>query len=312
MPTQLLELARYLTRPRAQARDDRQAADELNWQRARPPNLPRGLSMTWLGTSGFAFTYEGYTLLIDPYVTRVPLRVALGRAPARPDRARIDRHVPRADAILIGHTHFDHVMDAPVIAARDGCHVYGSASLVTLMAAHGLRERAVEVDHFREYELGPFKVCFVPSVHSKLALGWAIPASGEIDAELTCEHFDGLACSAYRCGQVFGLHVEVAGTSFYHQGSADLIEDAIRHRDVDVFLAGIAGRGFTASYTRRALHALRPACVLPHHHDDFFVDLDAPMRFSFNVNFAGFVDEVHAVSREIGLVALAPMQAARG
>jgi hypothetical protein len=64
------------------------------------------------------------------------------------------------------------------------------------------------------------------------------------DGELTCDHLDGLTPSAYRWGQVWGIRIDVAGVSFYHQGSANLIDDAIRHRGVDYFLAGVAGREF--------------------------------------------------------------------
>ena len=49
------------------------------------------------------------------------------------------------------------------------------------------------------------------------------------DGELSCDHLHGLTPGAYRCGQVWGIRIEVAGTSFYHQGSANLVDDA---RDV--------------------------------------------------------------------------------
>src|SRR5438132_1671604 len=88
--------------------------------------------------------------------------------------------------------------------------------------ARAMSELAVEVTPQRPYELGPFTVTFVPSLHSKLLLGLAVP----FDGELTCEHLDALSPAAYRCGQVWGIHIEVAGMSFYHQGSANLIDDA--------------------------------------------------------------------------------------
>jgi hypothetical protein len=61
---------------------------------------------------------------------------------------------------------------------------------------------------------------------------------------------------------VWGIHVEVAGMTFYHQGSANLIDDAIRHSGVDVFLAGIAGRGFTRDYWARILPRLQPRTIV--------------------------------------------------
>ena len=237
------------------ARADGEALGELE---ARPLPLPAGLEVEWLGVSGYRLSYEGHTLFIDPYVSRVPLRDLLLRRRALPDAAALERFV-RAPGetvgVLVGHTHFDHAVDAPALARRLGCEAYGSASLVNLMALHGMPERAVEVDPYRVYELGPFEVSFTPSMHSKLLLGLAVP----YDGELTCEHLDSLSPAAYRCGQVWGITIAVAGLRFYHQGSADLIDDAVRERGVDVFLAGVAGRGFTERYWQRILPPARTA-----------------------------------------------------
>jgi L-ascorbate metabolism protein UlaG (beta-lactamase superfamily) len=296
----LADFARFLTVKSSQERHDAQALGELQ---SRPLELPAGLEVQWLGVSGYRMSYEGQTLFIDPYVSRVPLGALLRREPAKPDGALIDRYIgDRRDVVgvLVGHTHFDHAVDAPAIAARFGCRAYGSSSLVRLMALHGLAHLAVEVRPYQTYELGPFTASFVPSVHSKLILGLAVPYGGE----LTCEHLEGLTPSAYRCGQVWGIHVEVAGVSFYHQGSADLLDEAIRHRGVDFFLAGVAGRGFSRDYWRRILTLLEPRTVIPTHYDDFFRPLDAKMGFTTNVNLAQVPDEVRAVSADFEVAAL--------
>ena len=284
----------YLLRRRRRARGDFQVADELAWDDKL--DLPENLEIEWLGTSGFRLACEGTTILIDPYVSRVSLADVALRRRITPDLRRIAALALDADAILIGHAHFDHVMDAPVIAATTGATVYGSQSSAHLMSLHDLDEQAVVVEPYDVYEIGPFKVSFVPSVHSKLVLGLRVAYGGE----LTCEHLDDLTAPAYKCGDVFAIHIEVAGRTFYHQGSADLIDDAIRpeHKGVDYFLAGIAGRGYTRRYLPRVLGALEPRIVVPNHFDNFFLPLEAPMAMSFNVNLAAFPDEVGAVSRE--------------
>jgi hypothetical protein len=86
--------------------------------------------------------------------------------------------------VLVGHTAFDHAVDAPALARRYGARAYGSASLGHLMRLHGLGELAVEVVPHEPYELGPFVVRFVPSRHSKLLFGRKVPMHGE----LTCDH----------------------------------------------------------------------------------------------------------------------------
>lgn len=280
----------YLATARRQHASDRETARQLAWPANAP--LPKGLTLTWLGTAGFRLAYEGTVLWIDPYLTRLPLGDLVRRRAVPSDPAMIAKYVDKADAILVGHTHFDHALDVPAIAKATGATAYGSASLAHLMQLHG--QTSVIAEPHRDYRVGPFRFHFVPSIHSKLQLGLGIPYSGEV----TCDHVDELNPQAYKCGQVFGLFIEVAGHRFYHQGSADLIETEIKDRDIDVFLCGISGRRFTRDYASRIIRELSPTVIVPTHYDDFFRPLDAPSQFSFNVNLTGFADEVHAATRE--------------
>ena len=294
------EIARSTATKRRQQRDDASALRELA---ADPLQLPAGLGIEWLGVSGYRLSYEGQDLYIDPYVSRVPLSSLLLRRQAVPDPAALDRFLPErgeAVGVLVGHTHFDHAVDAPAVARRFGCNAYGSSSLAHLMALHGLQDRTVEVEPYATYELGPFQVEFVPSTHSKLLLGMAVPYAGE----LTCEHLDGLSPNAYKCGQVWGIHISVAGATLYHQGSADLLDDAVRHKGVDVFLAGVAGRNFTERYWERILPRLDPGVVVPTHYDNFFRPLDDSMETIGNSRLDQLPDEIAAVSRDATLAVL--------
>jgi L-ascorbate metabolism protein UlaG (beta-lactamase superfamily) len=189
----LVELGRsQLTRVRKE-REDGAALIDLQ---KRSLELPEGLELEWLGVSGYRITYEGCTLYIDPYLSRVPLSSLLRRRLAVPHESTLDdllRACGRVVGVLVGHTHFDHALDTPAIARRFGCPAYGSESLARLMRLHGIGEQSIVVDPYRTYELGPFQVRFTPSVHSKLLLGLAVP----VDGELTCEHLDGLFLRRY-------------------------------------------------------------------------------------------------------------------
>jgi L-ascorbate metabolism protein UlaG (beta-lactamase superfamily) len=293
------ELAKARARKRSSERADGQALSELE---ARPLQLPAGLEVEWLGVSGYRLSYEGKTLFIDPYLSRVPFRDLVLKRTAVPDPAALERFVDAPGetvGVLVGHTHFDHAVDAPAIARKFDCKGYGSRSLVRLMDLHGLADRAVEVEPYRTYELGPFEVSFTPSVHSKLLLGLAVP----YDGELTCDHLDALSPGAYRCGQVWGITIAVAGLRFYHQGSANLVDEAIREREVDVFLAGVAGRSFTDDYWQRILPILQPRAIVPTHYDNFFRPLGEEMEFLANVQLAELPGEIGAVSADFELAA---------
>jgi L-ascorbate metabolism protein UlaG (beta-lactamase superfamily) len=270
---------------------------------AVPVGLPAGLDVEWLGVSGYRLTYEGVSIFIDPYVSRAPLwRLLLGR-PALSDPAILDRWVSAPGpvaGVLVGHTHFDHAIDAPAVAARFGCAAYGSQSLAHLMRLHGLGSHSVVVEPGRTYELGPFAVRFIPSRHAKLILGRRVP----FDGELTCDHLHGLSPAAYKCGQVWGIRIEVAGIALYHQGSANLVDEALAREPVDVFLAGVAGRSYTPEYWRRILPKLDPRVVVPAHYDDFFRPLDRGLRIGRGMRVAEVPGEIGAVSGSATVAAL--------
>jgi L-ascorbate metabolism protein UlaG (beta-lactamase superfamily) len=281
--------------------DDAQAARELE---AVALDLPPGLELVWLGVSGYRLTYEGVSLFIDPYVSRVPLRAFLLRRKTLPDATLIDRFAAAPGpvaGVLVGHTHFDHAVDAPAIARRHGTKAYGSASLAHLMRLHAAGDLAVEVVPHRPYELGPFVVRFVPSRHSKLLFGRKVP----MDGELTCEHLHGLAPTAYKCGDVYGIRIDVAGISLYHQGSADLNDGELRDGPVDLFLAGVAGRSVTPRYWERILPRLDPRVVVPTHYDNFFSPLGAPQDYVRRVELGAVPDEVRRVASDAQVAALA-------
>jgi L-ascorbate metabolism protein UlaG (beta-lactamase superfamily) len=272
--------------------------------------LPAGLEVVGLGVSGYRLTYEGASLFIDPYVSRAPLRSFLLRRTTLPDQSMIERYAgapgPVA-GVLVGHTHFDHAVDTPALARRYGTKAYGSSSLAHLMRLHGLGDSAVEVVPHQPYELGPFVVRFVPSRHSKLLFGRKVP----MDGPLTCDHLDGLAPGAYKCGAVYGIRIDVVGVSLYHQGSADLNDAELRDGPVDVFLAGVAGRSVTPRYWERILPRLDPRIVVPTHYDNFFSPLGRPQDFVRRVDLAEVPDEVARVAGSAQVAALPRVDALR-
>src|SRR3954468_24985265 len=116
----------------------------LNAQQAAPPpprsSAVRLVTLTYLGAAGWEITDGVTVILVDPYLSRVPLVAngsSLGRAesadrrPVDPntivvsDTAEVDAHVRRADFILLHHSHVDHILDAPYIARKTGATVIG-------------------------------------------------------------------------------------------------------------------------------------------------------------------------------------------
>jgi L-ascorbate metabolism protein UlaG (beta-lactamase superfamily) len=250
----------------------------------------------WLGTAGFAIEHDGHTLLVDPYVTRASLARCL-LAPLRPDRDAIRRCLPRADAIIVGHTHFDHVLDVPRIARTTGARVFGSRSAAALCRAQGVADDRVEVverDAGTEpvqRDVGPFALRFVPSAHSPLLLG-RVPFPGEI---ADCGDVP-MRAQAYRCGAVFGVEIRVAGRTLYHLGSAELVDASVDVKRVDLLLMCVAGWTTSRDFPERVGHRLAPGAVLLSHWDDFTRSIDEPARLLPTMQLPRLVDRLARAS----------------
>jgi L-ascorbate metabolism protein UlaG (beta-lactamase superfamily) len=257
---------------------------------------PEGVRVVWLGTAGFAIECGGHVVLIDPYVTRAPLASLLVRV--TPDAAAVVRLVPRADAIVVSHTHFDHALDVPEIAKQTGARVFGSRSSAALCRASGVPEDRIEVVEREpssapvERAIGPFMLRFVPSAHSRFLLG-RVPSPGDI---ADCDDVP-VRASGYKCGAVFGVEIRVAGRTIYHMGSAELVDANVPATNVDLLLLCVAGWTASRDLPERVAHRLAPGAVLLSHWDNFLRPIDKPARPLPAMQLPRLVDRLTGASR---------------
>lgn len=262
------------------------------------------IRITWLGTAGFSIEHDGHVLLIDPYLSRASLGTCLFST-LRPDPALAQRITPRADAILLSHTHFDHALDTPGIARQTGARVFGSASAIHLCRSHGVPEAQLQCVEFGaagspcEAEVGPFRLRFWPSAHSAFLLG-RVPFPGDI---ADCTDVP-MRAGAYRCGAVFGAEIEVGGRRLFHVGSAELVEQGWRVANVDLALACVAGWTTTERYPERLVAALSPGAVLLHHWDNFLRPIEQEARAFPAMQMPALVDRLQAAARGLTVGAL--------
>jgi L-ascorbate metabolism protein UlaG (beta-lactamase superfamily) len=263
----------------------------------RPEGAPLGdaLAIRWLGTAGFRLSLGGKTLLLDPFVTRPRLRAHLRRLSS--DAAAVARWAPAADAIAIGHAHYDHVLDAPSIARKTGAVVLGSRSVARFALASGVEAARVRSADSRGLlaGCGPFEVRLVPSLHAKLLLGIAPPFPGEIRG--TPRFFN-----HFRSGRPHGIFVRAGGVSVYHNGSADLVDAALDGLKADVLLVGVAGWRVTAHYLERLVRHLSPRVIVPTHYDAYFFPLEDGVRLLPGVGLEEFIEKARSVAPDATVV----------
>lgn len=117
-----------------------------------PPGSP-AVELTYLGVGGWIMEWGDAQVLAAPLFSN-PSMVRTGLAPIHSDTSAVDRwmepyDVSGASAILVGHGHYDHLMDVPRVARRHapGAVVLGSRTVRNLLGSwSGVGHRVMVVD----------------------------------------------------------------------------------------------------------------------------------------------------------------------
>lgn len=271
------------------------------------------VTLTYLGTAGWQITDGKTVILIDPYLSRlrragtddiaVEWRKAGGddrvvyapNDPLVPDRAALDAHVPRADYILVHHSHSDHLMDVPYLAQKTGAIVLGTESTTNVVAAHGIpKAQLITVRGGEDYEFGSFSVQVIRSLHSALRDkryfdSRVIPADVKVP----------LSRNDYFEGGTLAYLIRFGGHEILTFGGMNFIERELFGLRPDVAIVGAAlSRNENHDYAGRLMRAIcRPGLVLPTHWDNYGVAFTDPKATEERLgDLKAFASEIRAAS----------------
>jgi L-ascorbate metabolism protein UlaG (beta-lactamase superfamily) len=266
------------------------------------------VTLTYLGTAGWEITDGKTVILVDPYLSRIPLtsdRIGLGRA-ANADRPLVDQstvvvtdtlavdaHIRRADFVLVHHSHVDHVLDVPYIVRKTGATAIGHESAMNVLLGSGVpKSKLITVRGGEDYDFGSFSVRVLPSVHSPLF------AKHYYDSRIIPSTIrPPFTLGDLAEGGSLSFLIRIGGHQILTFGSMNYIEREMEGLRPDVVLVGAGeSRKEIYDYAGRLMRALGwPAVVLPTHWDNYFVPLDAPQDEGIAA-LQSFVREVHAAS----------------
>jgi L-ascorbate metabolism protein UlaG (beta-lactamase superfamily) len=121
--------------------------------------VTQNATLDWLGCATFRLSIDQLVVFLDAYVDRAPSAAPTGVAAS---------DIDRADWIVVGHSHFDHLWGAERIARRTGATLVGSYESVRIMAEQGVPERQLmPVAGGERVQLSDrLSVSVFPSLHS--------------------------------------------------------------------------------------------------------------------------------------------------
>ncbi|MFZ5891392.1 MAG: MBL fold metallo-hydrolase [Myxococcota bacterium] len=237
------------------------ASGRASAERTSPtsPESQHGISLTYLGVAGWHVLAGEYSLLLDPYFTRKD--PATPEQPLSPDPDAITRFTPpRAEFILVGHSHYDHLLDVPTIAERTRASVVGTESTLNIARAAGISEaRLVHAVPNQPLALAPFAVRPLASLHSLIGIdSFDIPRNVQLP----------LRAKDYGEGGTLAYLVDVNRLSMLFIDTANYIDSALQGLRPNVLIVAIGLREKVPDYTCRLMKILgEPPLVLPNHFD---------------------------------------------
>lgn len=280
------------------------------WLIAGPSAAQGQLSLTYLGAAGWEITDGTAVVLVDPYLTRAkyatpndavspddPRPVVTNSTIVTSDTATIDRHITRADVIVVTHTHPDHALDVPYIATKTRATVVGTESTANLARAGGVPESQLRpVSGKEQLTFAGVSIRVIPSLH-----GIFRPASPSapppVPPKIPRDIKPPFRYADHQEGGTLAYLIRIGGHELIVFGSMNFIEAEITGLRPDIALiGGMPERSYIDDYTGRIMRALgNPATVLPTHWDQFNVPYGFSQQHAVD-RVQSFVQEIKAAS----------------
>lgn len=234
-------------------------------------------------------------------------------ASAEPERVRRTLQklqIGKLDAIFCCHAHYDHALDAPLIAKETGARLLGCESTFNVGRGWCVPKTQMHVAHNGEtVTCGKFRLTFVESAHSP---GDRFP--GTIDEPLLPPR----RAKAWKTGKVWSVVIEHEGRRVLMHGSANFEPGALRRalgdKKIDTVYLSIGALGAQCdtcvrAYWDEVVVNTGAQRVILVHWDDFFRSLDKelqPMRYALD-SFPRNVARIRSLAKEHGVKVVLPI-----
>jgi len=276
------------------------------------------VEMAYLGSGGWLIEVDGAAIMTGPLFSNPDLAsVLFGRI--EPDPPRIQRaldtlRTDHVEAILVGHAHYDHLMDVPATIRHHAktAVVYGGPTAVHIIAGSIPSGAAVAItpgqagssSHAGQwFPASPnrFRWMAVRSKHSNHY--WKIQLfKGRVESPLRELP---TRASGWKVGETYAYVIEIldsegkAALRIFYNDSGSTWPDGFPPPEVvtgdipTVAILTAPGYKWEKQYPERVIDYLKPAYVIAGHWEDFFRPQDGNPEPTIGTFFGAFVDRMN-------------------
>ena len=266
---------------------------EPSWYTPVAKSTNSTLEILYLGTAGFVLKSQDRIIALDPYISRPSLWQSLSQ-PLLPNTALIEQLIPEAHDVLIGHAHYDHILDAPQLCRSTGARLIGSTATIMVGRAAGLPDvQLVETQGRETIKSGSWQVRGLPSIHGKAAFG-RIPLPGDMNEPPPWPpRFYQL-----KHGLVLNWLVDTGYLKIVHIDSADFIEEELAGVQADIVCLCAIGRQYRPNYVKDVVRLLKPKWIIPCHWDSMVTPIHDTPDLLPQVDIPGMIEEIREAGCE--------------
>lgn len=269
---------------------------------------PRGdsIAIHYTGCGGFLIQQAETAILLDPYFSNLSPLIAVPFKRLKTDTAQVDEFFASVfnshqdqqgliKAILVAHSHYDHLADVPVVYRRncntDSTQIIGSKTthhILTgagidnsrqILAPYGIGPKEEPKDHFQTRN-GQLRITPVASEHAPHFAGIKVLPCKQLKKDK--KKFPRKAINMPE-GQNFNFLIDfldengqIAFRIFSHAGSSCdggvglPPADVLAEKDVDLLLLCVASFSQVENYPDVVLDQVNPRHIILNHWENFF------------------------------------------
>lgn len=289
------------------------------------------LQIGFFGVASFLFEYKGRAVLTDPFISNPPARkVLFGKI--RTDTALVDKYTPPSDLakvnmVVVGHAHYDHLMDLPYMASHipASAKFCGSRTMKHTLAAAKLPQQSISMNDIAADSLNIGQWIYSNDSMIRIMAGLSTHPPHFLKVIL----YEGpytrdlekmpLKTRHWKCGQTFSFMIDfldndkkdIAYRIFFQSSGAEpkqgfFPESVIHQKKPDVAVFGIANDHEQKVYPYEAVNFMQPDIIFVAHWENFMRAKEKPYKTVQTGNPEKFYQAIKTVYPNKSIILPAP------